>query len=390
MKIKGSVMDPTGATAQWWNQIFLVAMMASLFIDPLVFFSLRVRAGSELCIETEVYLDVVFIILRSLNDLFYWAHIFLQFRMAYVAPSSRGFGRGKLVDHRMKIALRYLRKSFWMDLLAALPIPQVLVWEIIPNISASIIWDPKIALRFLILFQYFYRVYHIYLLNIQAMNATGAVSEKIWLRVVHNLLLFYVASHERQSCGYQLFDCSMTNLPSKSAWLTSSNVTTLCNPNNSSYQFGIYAVGITTGASSSTFLYKYSYALWLGLQSIWQLPPELKLHVQRYIQHKWLATRDNMKFIVLQFPTLRTTKLRHKFKFCSQQWQTWAACYIQAAWRCYRRRKEPVITSVSEYSSVDSADEEDHDMDIFVPRPDAGIEVYAARLITNIRREKSK
>lgn len=85
---------------------------------------------------------------------------------------------------------------------------------------------------------------------------------------------------------------------------------------------------------------------------------------------------DNMKFIVLQFPTLRTTKLRHKFKFCSQQWQTWAACYIQAAWRRYRSRKELVITSVSEYSSVDSADEEDHDMDIFVPRPDAGIEVY--------------
>lgn len=41
-----------------------------------------------------------------------------------------------------------------------------------------------------------------------------------------------------------------------------------CDPNNSSYQFGIYAIGITTGASSSTFLYKYSYALWLGLQSI--------------------------------------------------------------------------------------------------------------------------
>lgn len=125
MKIKGSVMDPAGATAQWWNQIFLVAMTALLFIDPLFFFSLRVRAGSELCIETEVYLDVIFIILPSLNDLFYWAHIFLQFRMAYVAPSSRGFGRGKLVDHQMKIALRYLRKSFWMDLLAALPFPQV-------------------------------------------------------------------------------------------------------------------------------------------------------------------------------------------------------------------------------------------------------------------------
>jgi len=93
-----------------------------------------------------------------------------------------------------------------------------------------------------------------------------------------------------------------------------------------------------------------------------------------------------MRFIVLQFPALHSTKLRHRVKFYSQQWRTWAACYIQAAWRRYRRRKELVVTSAS--SSVDSADVENNDMDIFVPRPDAGIEVYAARLITNMRREK--
>jgi len=28
------------------------------------------------------------------------------------------------------------------------------------------------------------------------------------------------------------------------------------------------------------------------------------------------------------------------FRFYSHQWRTWAACFIQAAWRRYKKRKE--------------------------------------------------
>lgn len=50
----------------------------------------------------------------------------MQFRLAYVAPESRVVGTGDLVDEPMKIAMRYLRGFFVLDLFVVLPLPQVL------------------------------------------------------------------------------------------------------------------------------------------------------------------------------------------------------------------------------------------------------------------------
>lgn len=64
-------------------------------------------------------------VFRSLNDVFYFLHIFMKFRTAFVAPSSRVFGRGELVMDPRQIAIRYLKTDFIVDFTAALPLPQV-------------------------------------------------------------------------------------------------------------------------------------------------------------------------------------------------------------------------------------------------------------------------
>lgn len=51
--------------------------------------------------------------------------IFLQFRLAYVAPESRVVGAGDLVDHPKKIAINYLSGYFALDFFIVLPLPQV-------------------------------------------------------------------------------------------------------------------------------------------------------------------------------------------------------------------------------------------------------------------------
>lgn len=48
---------------------------------------------------------------------------------------------------------------------------------------------------------------------------------------------------------------------------------------------------------------------------------------------------DDLKFVASQFRKLHSKQLRHTFRFYSQQWRTWAACFIQAAWRRYCRKK---------------------------------------------------
>ena len=49
---------------------------------------------------------------------------------------------------------------------------------------------------------------------------------------------------------------------------------------------------------------------------------------------------DDLKFVASQFRRLHSKQLRHTFRFYSQQWRTWAACFIQAAWRRYTKRKK--------------------------------------------------
>lgn len=122
-RVKKRILDPRGPTIRRWNKMFLVACIVSLFVDPLFFYLPIVR--DEVCIDIGIPLEVILTIIRSLADAFYIIQIYIRFHTAYVAPSSRVFGRGELVIDSSKIALRYLRKYFWIDFIAALPLPQV-------------------------------------------------------------------------------------------------------------------------------------------------------------------------------------------------------------------------------------------------------------------------
>ncbi|XP_059634363.1 cyclic nucleotide-gated ion channel 1-like [Cornus florida] len=48
---------------------------------------------------------------------------------------------------------------------------------------------------------------------------------------------------------------------------------------------------------------------------------------------------DDLKFVATQYRCLHSKQLQHTFRFYSQQWRTWAACFIQSSWRRYRRMK---------------------------------------------------
>ena len=122
-RVKRRILDPRGQTIHRWNKIFLVACLVSLFVDPLFFYLPVVR--DEVCIDIGITLEVILVIIRSAGDVFYVIQIVTKFRTAYVAPSSRVFGRGELVIDPSKIAVKYLCKGFLLDFIAALPLPQV-------------------------------------------------------------------------------------------------------------------------------------------------------------------------------------------------------------------------------------------------------------------------
>ena len=129
-RVKRKILDPRGETIHRWNKVLLVACLVSLFVDPLFFFLPSVR-DKVTCIEIEITLELFLTVVRSVADIFYVAQIYVKFRTAYVAPSSRIFGRGELVIDPWKIALRYFKGSFFIDLIAALPLPQVILSSIV-------------------------------------------------------------------------------------------------------------------------------------------------------------------------------------------------------------------------------------------------------------------
>lgn len=125
------ILDPGSGLVLQWNRIFLFSCLVALFVDPLFFYlpSMAVNgsgAGSSpSCMTTDLNLGIVVTCFRTVADVFYLLQLVVKFRTAYVSPAFRAFGRGELVTDPKRIAMRYLRSGFFLDLLAALPLPQV-------------------------------------------------------------------------------------------------------------------------------------------------------------------------------------------------------------------------------------------------------------------------
>lgn len=116
------ILDPDSDIVAYWNKIFLVTSLLALFIDPLYFFLPTV--GGPACLTADGELRIFLTVLRSFADMFYWLHMIMKFRTAFIAPNTRIFGRGDLVMDPHQIAMRYLKSDFFIDLAATIPLPQ--------------------------------------------------------------------------------------------------------------------------------------------------------------------------------------------------------------------------------------------------------------------------
>ncbi|XP_052176136.1 protein CNGC15b-like [Diospyros lotus] len=295
--VEKTILDPRGPVVNQWNKCLFVACLVSLFVDPL-FLYLPV-VGEDECIQINVAMEVTLTAIRSMVDLLYTIQIFVRFRTAYVSPSSRVIGRGELVIDPSKIASRYLHKDFWLDLLAAVPLPQLLAWAAVPYLRGTNLINLKIFLRLTVIIQFLLRLYLIFPLSSQIIKATGVVMERAWAGAAYNLMLFLLASHvlgaswhllaiERQAgcwkeaCGHNeesceawFFDCGRVDDSSRAAWFRSSNISHLCDPKADLFQFGIYAEAVILGVTKSRFLNKYLYCLWWGLRGLSSLGQNL-------------------------------------------------------------------------------------------------------------------
>ncbi|GAB2222814.1 hypothetical protein Droror1_Dr00016942 [Drosera rotundifolia] len=67
---------------------------------------------------------------------------------------------------------------------------------------------------------------------------------------------------------------------------------------------------------------------------------------------------EDLRFFASQFKRLHSKTLQHAFRYYSHQWRTWGACFIQAAWRKYKKRKLTKELALPE-SLYDHEDDDD-------------------------------
>ncbi|KAG0558680.1 hypothetical protein KC19_10G046300 [Ceratodon purpureus] len=293
-------LDPTSLKLQRWNTFFVFTCLVAVFVDPL-FYYLPYVDNDRNCVSISVGLKKSVTVFRTITDFFYIVHMFLQFRTAYIAPSSRVFGRGELVTDPKKIAARYLRKDFWVDLVAVLPVPQFMIWVVIPNLTTNTpSVDTKNALRFIVFLQYLPRLFRLFPLTSKIINTTGVLMETAWAGAAFNLLLYMLASHVVGACWYILaverqykcwsevcsgeslcqrvfLDCFSVQSPNpqRDNWL---NITVEnANCSSGSFNYGIYQNAIDNNITSEVFLTRYFYSLWLGLLALSSLTQTLSV-----------------------------------------------------------------------------------------------------------------
>ncbi|XP_049346270.1 cyclic nucleotide-gated ion channel 18 isoform X1 [Solanum verrucosum] len=292
------ILDPNSNIVNRWNYVFLLTCLISLFIDPLYFYVPFVSERACMSTDDEAAREIT--IYRSLTDIFYFLHIAMKFRTAFVAPSSRVFGRGELVMDPREIAIRYLKTDFIVDFTAALPLPQIVIRYVIPAAKRNGSGHSKSTLALIVLIQYVPRLFVIFPLNQQIIKTTGFIAKTAWAGAAYNLLLFMLASHvagaswyvasigrqfscwaiecnkERDAvppCILEFLDCSNVDEDSyiRDYWRNSTKVLDKCdavNDEDSGFKFGIFADAFTNEVASSSFMAKYLYCLWWGLRNL--------------------------------------------------------------------------------------------------------------------------
>ncbi|KAJ4823547.1 putative cyclic nucleotide-gated ion channel 16 [Turnera subulata] len=291
------ILEPGSPIVNKWNHIFLITCIIALFLDPLYFYLPVI--GGEACMSIDLALGVWVTLARTVTDLCFIFHVVIKFRTAFVSPSSRVFGRGELVRDPRAIAMRYLKSDFIIDVLAALPLPQIVIWFIIPAVKNPTADHANHTLSLIVLFQYIPRFLVLFPLNRRIVKTTGVVATTAWSGAAYNLLLYVLASHilgatwylaaiQRQhecweiqcslekknrtkllACDHMFLDCSSRHDPDRMAWLQTTELLANCDAKNDLFfHFGLFADAFTNDVASASFIDKFFYCLWWGLRNL--------------------------------------------------------------------------------------------------------------------------
>ncbi|OIW11959.1 hypothetical protein TanjilG_02166 [Lupinus angustifolius] len=290
------VFDPQDKNLLYWNKFFELLCIFSVACDPFLFY-LPYFNHKSFCLAIDNKLASFSVTLRTLFDCIYLIRISFQFRTAFIAPSSRVFGRGELVIDPSQIAKRYLQRYFIVDFISVLPMPQIIVWKYLYKTRRAEVLATKTALLRLVILQYFPRFLRFLPLASEVKKTAGVFSENALLGAMYYLIWYMLASHitgsvwyllaiERNdtcwkqacedvgNCNIHFLYCGSSNrhIPGYESWRNMSETVlkSRCfGEENTQFNYGIFNQAIQSGIVASVEVFpKFCYCLWWGLQNL--------------------------------------------------------------------------------------------------------------------------
>ncbi|PRQ49288.1 putative potassium channel, voltage-dependent, ELK [Rosa chinensis] len=188
-----------------WDTILVISCVIAVSVDPL-FFYLPIINEEIKCLGVDKNLRTAALLLRAITDIAFVLNIFYQIkdvienvqsRAKSINSNSKNNGEGKQVpqskqDARIRFA-KIARKMPWLsitiDILAVLPIPQVLVAGFFKMRSSKYLGRGKIINVFLIA-QYLPRIYRMHHSSMKLKQKKGP-----WIRGALYFFLYILASH---------------------------------------------------------------------------------------------------------------------------------------------------------------------------------------------------
>ncbi|KAL5574461.1 hypothetical protein UlMin_016160 [Ulmus minor] len=290
-----TIFDPQDKSLLLWNRLFVISCIFAVSVDPF-FFYLPVFNHKSNCLGMDTKLAVTTTTLRTVIDVFYLFRMALQFRTAFIAPSSRVFGRGELVIDPHQIAMRYLQHYFIIDFLSVLPLPQIIVWKFLQRSKGSDVLATKQELLCIVCLQLIPRFVRMIPLTSELKKTAGAFAESAWAGAAYYLLWFmlsgqvtgaiwYLLAIERNDtcwreacrrsgkCKIDFLYCGNKHMSGYNEWQKISDriLVTHCSvlEENGRFNYGIYTQAISSGiVESRSFFSKFCFCLWWGMQNL--------------------------------------------------------------------------------------------------------------------------
>ncbi|XP_059433795.1 cyclic nucleotide-gated ion channel 1-like [Corylus avellana] len=302
------ILKPEEPLPHWWNMMFAVSCVIAVSMDPL-FFYIPIINGDNKCLSTDRRLKITAYTLRFVTDFIYVLNIILQSICPYIDEDSRKLGRIVVVRDRWQIAHRYFfSRLFVIDVLAILPLPQVIFPIIFSEMRESKFLVKRKLLNAVVFFQYVPRVIRIYISWVNLSRTASKLARIVWVKAAFNFFLYILSSHvlgafwylfsiQRETacwhtacekhaectsisfnCKHHFSDrkflknwCSIETPNTIGLDLGTSNTTgfDLGTSNTTSFDFGIFLVALQSrNLESKDFPRKLSYCFWWGLRNL--------------------------------------------------------------------------------------------------------------------------